>query len=378
MARGMQYKYQHFVPQCYLRSFSIDQNCRAVALYNIRSGTSANGVSIKRQCAKDYFYDQNGKIEAEFTGYEGKYAEVLRHVIASTGGALEDDLLFLRNFAYLQFLRTEAMAKHLALMMSDMADFLFDNDPEGRAWATINPITIPGKSIANFISTKAFLGDLCDCIVVNDTKTPFITSDNPAVILNRFHVQKQGQQYGGAGLLSSGVMLVMPLTPRLLFASYDKGVYRVNLEMGSSLRARRNRDVEALNALQVVRAFENLYFDKIDHAEYVRTLLCQYSSRRPTVWHKWIYAVQKEKDIQGEFDCFREVNTPEEFRAGKGLMMHKSVSVNPGIWCSLFPVRHKPKYFDTKSELGPVRSENLLRLHELKEPRFPIVIPRKK
>lgn len=271
------------------------------------------------------------------------------------------------------------MAKHVTFMMSELVEVMFENDPEGKAWATFDPDSIPAESISNFVSTKPFLYGLRDCIVANDTKIPFITSDNPAVIVNRFHVQKQGQEFGGAGLICSGVMLVLPLTPRLLFVSYDHGVYGVDLKKGGTLHARRPKDVEALNALQILRASENLYYDSTDHCNYVNGLVGHYGCRRPAAWHKWIFALEHEVAGSSESKYYRVVKNSAEFRTGNGLFNSKSVSVDPGIWCSLFSIRNKPKIFDTKSEAGLVRSEELLNLRSLlREPDIPITIPRSK
>ncbi len=373
----MEYKSQHFVPQCYLRSFAIDNERRSIGLYNIKHNRTVNGASIKNQCAKDYFYDKTGALDAVFSGFEGKYAEIVRRLIINDTSNMEDDLNFLRHFSYLQHIRTEAMAKGLALMVTDMADFVFENDAEGRAWATFDPASISQDSISNFIATAPYLYGLQDCIVVNNTQNPFITSDNPAVVVNRFHVQRQGQEQGGAGLLSSGFMLILPLTPRLLFITYDKGVYGTDLTKGAAVVARRTRDVEALNALQVMKASQNLYFDSVDGSEYVQNLVSRYSFRRPVAWHKWTYAVKQIMQESGEFTTFRVVETSAEFRTGKGLMHSKSIAVDPGIWCSLFFLRHKPKVFDTGSGAGLVRSEELMQLRRLlREPESRVNIPR--
>ena len=253
----MQYKSQHFVPQCYMRPFSINDDRRSIALYNFNSNRCIASASIRKQCARDYFYDRTGATDALLGGYEGKYSTIVRSIC--TGGDFdgEEGLKFLRCFSYLQYLRTEAMAKQQAFMLADMADFVFDNDPDGREWATADPTRIPRQSVASFISTMPYLSGLRDCIVINQTNVPFITSDNPSVVANRFHVQKQGRKYGGAGTVSSGFMLFLPLSPRFLFASYDSGVYGVELEGRRTVSVRRVRDIDALNALQILKSSEN-------------------------------------------------------------------------------------------------------------------------
>jgi hypothetical protein len=114
-----------------MRPFSINGDRRSIALYNFNSNRCIAGAAIRNQCARNYFYDRTGAIDAILGGYEGKYSEIVRSI---TGGVFdhEEGLKFLRYFSYLQYLRTEAMARQQALMLTDMADFVFDNDPEGR------------------------------------------------------------------------------------------------------------------------------------------------------------------------------------------------------------------------------------------------------
>ena len=372
----MQYRSQHFVPQCYMRPFSINGDRRSIALYNFNSNRCVAGAAIRNQCAKDYFYDRTGATDALLCGYEGKYSEIVRS-ITDRSFDHEEGLKFLRDFSYLQYLRTEAMARQQALMQTDMADFVFDNDPEGRKWATVDPSTIPRESVTSFISTKSYLAGLRSCIVVNRTDVPFITSDHPTVIVNRFHVQKQRRNRGGEGLINSGFMLYLPLSPRYLFASYDHGVYGIEHDGRRTVSARRPRDIEALNALQILKSSENLYFDSGKHAGYVENLVARYRSLRPAAWYKWNFAVEQEPQLSSGFRSFSVVDTPAEFRTGNGLMHMQSISVNPGIWCSLFSFRPKPKFYDTKSGVGLVRSPELMRLREiLREPSPPIRIPR--
>jgi hypothetical protein len=359
-----------------MRPFSINGDGRSIALYNFNSNRCISGAAIKNQCARNYFYDRTGVTDAMLGGYEGKCSEIVR-IISDDGFVREEGLKFLRYFSYLQYLRTEAMAKQQALMLTDMADFVFDNDPEGREWATVDPSTIPRESVASFNSTMPYLSGLRDCIVINQTNVPFVTSDNPSVIANRFHVQRQGGNYGGAGLINSGFMLFLPLSPRFLFASYDHGIYGVELDGRRTVSARR-RDIEALNVLQVMKSSDNLYFNSVEHSGYIASLVNRHRSLRPAAWYKLNFAVERELQSTSALQSFSVVKTPAEFRTGNGLMHMQSISVKPGIWCSLFSIRPKPKFFDTKSGAGLVRSAELMRLRELfREPSPLIRIPRR-
>ena len=120
----MQYKSQHFVPKCYMRSFSQNANRHSINLYNVKLTRAIENASIKGQCARDYFYDRSGTQEGVFNDWEGRYSGTLQEVL-KLGHASESQLEFLRYFAYLQHLRTEAMAKSQVLAAVKMADFVF-------------------------------------------------------------------------------------------------------------------------------------------------------------------------------------------------------------------------------------------------------------
>ena len=376
LGKRMQYKSQHFVPKCYLRPFTIENNDRSIGVYNIRRNLFIPRASIKDQCASDYFYDRTGEMEKIFGGCEGEYSRIIKK-IAKYLTASEEDLSFLKYFAYLQYLRTDAWAKHQALAITNMTEFVFENDPAGRSWATIDPKKLPGESLGHFLHTAPYLMGLRDCIVVNQSNRPFITSDNPAVIVNRFHVQKGRHRYGGAGLINSGCMLVLPISPRVVFVAYDQGIYTATLQGGPIAFAKRPRDIDALNALQILKASDNIYFNDVNSAGYIKNVVSEYKERRPDAWHRWHFAVEETGSRTDTHKRYRVVDTPAEFQSGNGLMHMQSISVDPGIWCSIFSFRKKPSFVDTRSAVGLVRSQRLLDLREiLREPPASAQIPR--
>jgi hypothetical protein len=375
LEKCMQRKSQHFVPKCYMRPFSVKNDGRSICAYNIQRDLFVASASIKDQCAKDYFYDRTGEMEEIFGGCEGEYTSIVRK-ISENMSASEEDLSFIRHFAYLQYLRTDAWAKNQAAALAEMANFVFDEDPVGRSWVMVDPKLIPRDTFAHFLRTALYIHDLRDCLVINQSKYPFITSDNPSVIVNRFHIQKSKYKFIGSGLMSSGLTIVLPLSPRVAFVSYDRGVYTAKLQ-GSTVVTKKQRDVEALNALQVLKASDNIYFGSADNSEYVKNIVKKYKCRRPNAWYRWNFAVEDSRKDVGNRKYYRVIETSAEFKAGSGLAHLESISVDPGAWCSLFSFRSKPSVVDTCSAAGFVRSENLLRLNKaLREPSRPVTIPR--
>ena len=67
------WKSQHFVPQFYLRNFSVKETDRKVALYHIPSGRFVPGAPIKSQAYEGNFYKEL-VIEAALGDLEGTAA----------------------------------------------------------------------------------------------------------------------------------------------------------------------------------------------------------------------------------------------------------------------------------------------------------------
>ncbi len=76
-----------------------------------------------------------------------------------------------------------------------------------------------------YIAAKAgnVLHDLRPVFLINRTKVPFITSDNPACVTNRLYTQRY--QDCTSGLFQSGAAIFLPLTSRLAFMGYDHEVF---------------------------------------------------------------------------------------------------------------------------------------------------------
>src|SRR5262245_44200254 len=77
-------KNQHFVPQFYLRNFSIDVHRRSIALVNLARGNYVPAASIKSQCSRDYWHgDPDPEFEGYVTSIEGIGAAAIKHTVLS-------------------------------------------------------------------------------------------------------------------------------------------------------------------------------------------------------------------------------------------------------------------------------------------------------
>ena len=75
-------KNQHFVPRCYLRPFTLNEENKAINLFNIYREKPIHLTPVKHQCSRDYFYGDNPKLENAIQFIEGSYATAINELLS--------------------------------------------------------------------------------------------------------------------------------------------------------------------------------------------------------------------------------------------------------------------------------------------------------
>ena len=219
------HKNQHFVPRCVLKPFTLNNEDRAINLYTLRADRLVENAPIKHQCARDYLYGEDGVIEAGLAQIEGQYGAALDRV--REGMDTEADRSTLRFFAYLQLRRTEMAIQRLKASQEEMFEQIFGQ--EGPEHPSQNYYMV--QSLKVCFDTKACVEDLKVCVVENRTGVEFVICDDPAIYTNRYAAEKVKREM--FGVISSGLILGMPISPKLAILCYDGLVYDpLNLENG--------------------------------------------------------------------------------------------------------------------------------------------------
>ena len=102
------------------------------------------------------------------------------------------------------------------------------------------------SGVMNFFSRMDEIGGLKVCLASNKTPLDFVTSDNPAILTNRWYIQTPDAQGVSFGIGSAGAVFYLPLTPRVCCVIYDGAVYSVTNSCGWR-DVKRVGDVEAIN-----------------------------------------------------------------------------------------------------------------------------------
>jgi hypothetical protein len=347
-------KNQHFVPKVYLRPFSCDEHQASINLFNLRSRRTISNASIKGQCSSNYFYGDSEKLDRALQNSEGLYGALLQELLGKDFRLEERHKQLLRHFSLLQHIRTEAQMHRNLQFMTGMATAAFDGSPP--------PEYIPSAKEAVLIALRIFADsmslvyDLKVRLVRNRTGTAFVTSDNPSVHTNRWHIQSPKAHGKAPGISSAGVAFFMPLTPQYLCVVYDGDVYTMDHEHGW-VNIERADDVVSINEQQFLNCHANVYFSDWASRHVVEQSFHHVANRRPPKRHEVTVAVLESENSWGQE--FRVVPQEQIRNHTEGIVHVKEVLPEPSRWPSFFRLRNKPRIYSNNTGTGFVRAWSL-------------------
>ena len=267
-------KNQHYVPQFYQRNFSSDG--KTIGTYLLDQKKYIPSAAIKHQSSADYFYSPNMKIEEALGALEKLASVAINKVIDNPKVKLpQNDAVALYVFTMLQIGRTPAFVKKMeenankmgmmmlrkyieAMRKTDRAEEVEDLTDDVLDAVSLK-LNQPGKFA---VSTIASMMDTCMDLVpnakilINQTKTSFITSDNPACLYDQ-HFERIGNVDYALG--SCGLQMYLPITPSLAILYYDSDCYKLGDRKKHYVELTQGQDVHQLNRLVACTADEVLY-----------------------------------------------------------------------------------------------------------------------
>lgn len=247
-------KNQHYVPRCYLRPFTTDEKNVAINLWNIDRSRFIQGAPVKNQCSKSYFYGKNDRLEEAIQMLEREYASAYRRITKPGALLSEDDKHALKLFWLFQYLRTEEASKRSMAASGAIVKDIKINE------------VIPELSMADavqicmnvFAENITIVDDLKICLIRNKTNIPFVTSDDPAILTNRWVMLNPRMRGRSFGLRQSGLLAILPLSPEICFVAYDGDVYSMPNTNGW-INIKRDAEADAFNQHQYLNCRANLY-----------------------------------------------------------------------------------------------------------------------
>lgn len=341
----------------------MDRTANAINLLNIRSGRAVVNAPLRSQCARNYLYSpaSDMRLEKLLQELEGAYANALRHFddpgLPATSSVIAD----LRLFTFIQYLRTDQAMRSRKQAEADVYTMTF----EGRMATHAPPPRHEAKTDREFMVATMrdgmlhvkYIADLKFCIIDNNTNLDFVTSDDPSVLTNRFLKQRHG--HANFGLASSGVMFVLPLSPRRLFLLYDGNVYTIPDKENGRLKLRREASVRAFNELQFMKAGENIYFSDWNSRDRVAADLSAVSNHRRESWITVQVLVRDDRSDGRE--AYRVPRSEEERSEAREKLVHMaSVFPTSTTWATEIKLRSPSRTYQNGSALGMVRKREWL------------------
>ena len=346
-------KLQHYVPKCHLRLFGHGDELRSINLFNLDSARFIRGASLKGQCASDYFYGEDGVVERGLQDWEGGYSTILRSLTADPRAVTEDDLARLREFALLQTYRTRGHVTRLTeLVRRQREDLLAALN--GRRLEIMDELPIRravDMSIGHFLNSRASVTDLEACLIVNMTRKNLVTSDDPAVLTNRYFLQKLHEE--ASGLISAGAILYLPLSPRLAFIAFDGDMYHAPDRRGNLIVTDDPEAVSELNEMQVLNSKHNIYYGDVGSEAQVTDEMKRFAQRR----RQEVVNIQYYRlaGIENGVERYEPMDALEIRPRGEWVTSFHFFQVHPSRWTRLLKFRLRPRFVDTRTRVGHIR-----------------------
>lgn len=269
-------KKHHYIPKFYLKLFSINKSDSYIKIFVKPTSKIITSGDITNQGYKKYFYGKDSRIEKEFSKIEDKASKIFSEIIKmkTLPKPQVEDYETLWLFTFLQESRTKFSADELNEMIYQTFKTIFKDDrrleDEIDRMKSVyeNPVLVKIDSLINTISVTR---DLRCKLIINRTKKPFVTSDNPIILYNQF-LEKRKHQYGKCGLASKGLQVFYPISPELAITYYDEKVYKIGFRKRNYAETSDEKDIESLNILQFLNSDKVIYSNEKASNFYLKTL----------------------------------------------------------------------------------------------------------
>ena len=269
-------KNQHYIPQYYFKNFNDGKRFILSLVLNKRE--IIPNCSISGQASKSYFYGDSD-FENQVFAIENQLRKKLQEVI-KTNSITNGNRAGLMEYILYQEARTSKKReqnyeawKHIEVILGVLDTTSIEQARKNLSKEELDKVEPDEKfwqwrQMQLSIDSYWQLKDLNHTLLKNHTKTPFVFSDAPVVILNP-HMDKYRER-GVTGIFSKGIIIVFPLSKNHCTLLYDADVYKFKpqyqnkrIKKTSALEISQ-KDVAIINNLQLLNADNCVYSDDND------------------------------------------------------------------------------------------------------------------
>lgn len=257
-------KLQHYVPRLYLKAFCILG--RGNRLYCFNKMTSKDfPVNIRNIASETHFYDTpkdtNQTVEKALATIEDNFNVAYTKLINLEDLTILDDKekTSISYFVATQELRTRENRAHFQNLFKQLKERLSKENLSETKRKELDELNTEEGLKSLHVRMFEHVPMLAEILLkmnwvlyVNITKLPLLTSDNPVCRYNPY----EKYHYGNMGLLSKGIQIHFPLSPKLELCmlepeSYYHFPYKEQME--------NEENVIFCNSLQVVYSYNYLF-----------------------------------------------------------------------------------------------------------------------
>ena len=265
-------KKQHFVPQFLQRYFSYEDNQKQIGQFNIVNEHFEESTSIDGQLQKKYYYGKSGKLEIWLKELENRSAPIFRKMWEKE---ILPDLESINQLQMLHFIivldlrnpnRLEIYDKHKSLDKEKENEFIY------KSFESLKNEDEKLKLLIKAVEIVPKLIDFKFKLLKNETKAPFIISDNPLIIYNQFLENRKYQEGSHRGYDVIGLQFFLPLNSEYMLIIYDKEIYKVGNKKEKVVEINDVETINQLNLLQFLNSTDTIIFNHKASEHYIRTI----------------------------------------------------------------------------------------------------------
>ncbi|WP_428241546.1 DUF4238 domain-containing protein [Gynuella sp.] len=356
-------KNQHYVPRSYLKAFTYNSEGKAINVFNLDRSKCISMAPVRNQCSRDYFYGNDDKLESAIQLVEQAYASTSSALLESPRALSKKHEIVLKRFWLLQYLRTEAASRRSVEMSNGIGEAAGISATEYNLGIK-EAVLMAMKTYAECMDV---VDDLKLCLVLNKTEYPFISSDDPAVLSNRWHLNDPRTKFRSFGLRTSGNLLFLPLSPKLMCLLYDGSVYSVSHKNGL-VSVTRKDDVMSFNQHQILNCRANVFLKDIEHEAFVSESITECKANRLVERHRTTYAILESSN--GGYSRYVVIDPKVAEEHGEAIIHSETIHHHPTSWPIIIKWRNKGTVYTNGTGVGYIRKHHALNQSEgfYKEP----------
>ena len=258
-------KRQHFVPRFYLKKFSNRNDGKSLSAFFKNISKFNDCVSIEGQAQKPFYYGEDGKLENSLMKIEYHASIVLNKVCEIHKIIKEpfEDYFRILHFIINIYTRNPNQAETLLRSDEGFNNHFAKHKSSPYIDSLLSNKLTSEKAIEFSISQSSRISRMCldlsAKLILNETKTPFITSDNPTI---KYNIISESYEMMSASFTSIGLQIFLPLSPNLMIMFYDPEAYKIQGVTGDIISIKEESEIFQLNLLQVLNCTNCLYFNE--------------------------------------------------------------------------------------------------------------------